>query len=432
MAKQDFYALLGVERDASNAAMDTAYQAACAALQQRPKGQGDDLENRLKFLRFARETLLNEGRRGAYDASLRQSAPRTPAAPAPRASPAVAYTLAALVLVCAIFGLARKLRTPAPAIAAPAVAVPLALPVAAPSAAAPVPQALSTEELFERNAQSVAVIAGLNGAGQPMLQGSGVVVANERVITNCHVAKSAASTVVHLGGKAHPATLLRVDPNPQHDLCLLAVDGLRAPAIVLAEIASLKVGNKVFALGAPKGLELTLSEGIVSSLRTYDDSHFIQTTASISPGSSGGGLFDAHGALVGITTFQSTEGQNLNFAVPVDWVRTVVGRVDTLAVLGPSALTDLQGSWRCASSGDTPDIVYHFRSDGSFTMARAENANIAVKGSYAISGNHTLVLKNPNAEPSEVYAQIMALRRTDLQISSPFYQDAQTYQCRKR
>ena len=87
----------------------------------------------------------------------------------------------------------------------------------------------------------------------------------------------------------------------------------------LGRSLKLKVGERVYAVGSPKGLELSLSEGIVSQLRGGPPP-IIQTTAAVSPGSSGGGLFNAEGELVGITTFQMEEGQNLNFALPVEWI----------------------------------------------------------------------------------------------------------------
>jgi S1-C subfamily serine protease len=78
----------------------------------------------------------------------------------------------------------------------------------------------------------------------------------------------------------------------------------------------------VYTVGAPSGLELTLANGIVSGLRTRDHRRLIQTTAPISPGSSGGGLFDAHGNVVGITTMVLADSgrlnQALNFAIPAD------------------------------------------------------------------------------------------------------------------
>ena len=95
--------------------------------------------------------------------------------------------------------------------------------------------------------------------------------------------------------------------------------GLTAKPAQLGQTSRLKVGEPVYAVGAPRGLELSLSDGIVSQLRGGPPP-FIQTTAAISPGSSGGGLFDAEGRLVGFTTLYIEGGQSLNFAMPVEWV----------------------------------------------------------------------------------------------------------------
>ena len=87
--------------------------------------------------------------------------------------------------------------------------------------------------------------------------------------------------------------------------------------------SSLAVGERVYAIGAPEGLELTLSEGVISGLRESGGGCVIQTSAAISPGSSVGGLSDTEGRLIGITTFSLKEGQNLNFALPTEWVQTL-------------------------------------------------------------------------------------------------------------
>jgi len=71
----------------------------------------------------------------------------------------------------------------------------------------------------------------------------------------------------------------------------------------------------VYAVGAPEGLEMTLSEGLISGFRDFRGQRVVQTSAPISHGSSGGGLFDEVGGLVGITTFMLGAGQNLNFAI---------------------------------------------------------------------------------------------------------------------
>ena len=103
------------------------------------------------------------------------------------------------------------------------------------------------------------------------------------------------------------------------DICLLDAKGITGKPAQLGKAASLKVGDPVYAVGAPKGLELSLSDGIVAQLRGGPPP-LIQTTAAISPGSSGGGLFDGEGRLVGLTTLYIEGGQSLNFAMPVEWI----------------------------------------------------------------------------------------------------------------
>ena len=80
----------------------------------------------------------------------------------------------------------------------------------------------------------------------------------------------------------------------------------------------IKVGEPALTVGTPQGLELTVADGLVSSKRTHEGRRLIQTTAPISQGSSGGGLFDAQGHLLGITTFYLKVGQSLNFAIAAE------------------------------------------------------------------------------------------------------------------
>lgn len=105
--------------------------------------------------------------------------------------------------------------------------------------------------------------------------------------------------------------------------------GPKGPTVSPVEIvpsSDLATGERVYAVGAPEGLELTFSEGVISGLRDTEGVHMIQTSAPISPGSSGGGLFDVAGNLVGVTSFQAKEGQNLNFALPGEWVTNILKR----------------------------------------------------------------------------------------------------------
>ena len=174
------------------------------------------------------------------------------------------------------------------------------------------PPSLSAEEIFKRVSPSVMVVESLDAKGKVTTLGSGVVIASGLVITNRHVIKDCITFRVEHDGKKWPAKLVRVDPD--HDLAELSVAGLGAPAVTLRDSSKLAVGEKVYAIGSPEGLELTISEGLISGLRDFDKNRVIQTSAAISPGSSGGGLFDAQGRLVGITAFYLKEGQSLNFA----------------------------------------------------------------------------------------------------------------------
>jgi hypothetical protein len=173
------------------------------------------------------------------------------------------------------------------------------------------------EQIFQQASRSVVVVHAYDAEGNPINLGSGVATGRELVTTNCHVIEDASRLEVHYQGRVHAATPGAV--NHDRDLCQIRAPRLAAPRAVI-NAGRLRVGQRVYAIGAPEGLELTFSEGIISSLRDFDGSQYIQTSAAISQGSSGGGLFDTEGRLIGITAFFISEGQNLNFALPVSWV----------------------------------------------------------------------------------------------------------------
>jgi serine protease Do len=190
----------------------------------------------------------------------------------------------------------------------------------------PAAHALTPEELFEKVSPSIFAIHSVDPQGRRNALGSGVVIGREQVMTNCQVLRNAAGIVVSRGNASYGAEV--EFPDAERDLCQLKVRDLAAPAVAFADVAKLRTGQRAYAIGAPRGLELSLTEGIISSLRGGDDDKqpLIQTSAAVSRGSSGGGLFDADGRLIGITTFQLRDGQQLNFAVSVEWVREVPQR----------------------------------------------------------------------------------------------------------
>jgi len=181
--------------------------------------------------------------------------------------------------------------------------------------------ALTASQVYEQVRDSVVVVKAYDQQGRQVGLGSGVMLPSRDIITNFHVVKAGSQYTVEQDKKVKPATMK--GGNPDKDLCLLTANGLAAKPASLGQAAKLKVGEPVYAVGAPQGLELSLTEGIVSQLRGGPPP-IIQTTVAISQGSSGGGLFNAKGELVGITTFYLKDSQSLNFAVPVEWIGEIV------------------------------------------------------------------------------------------------------------
>lgn len=166
-------------------------------------------------------------------------------------------------------------------------------------AAAVVGPTLDGSTLFKKLSVSVFQLEATLAQGTS--QGSAVAVTTSELLTNCHVVEGAIKLVLRQGKNQFPALVVRSDPAT--DRCVIAAAGTTLqPVAGVRSFDSLEVGEPVYTLGSPVGLELTLGSGLISGRREEDGRHFVQTTAPISPGSSGGGLFDARGNLVGVTT----------------------------------------------------------------------------------------------------------------------------------
>ena len=187
------------------------------------------------------------------------------------------------------------------------------------SAPLPMPNApLSAQEVYKRATMSVVVVLAYDGLNRALSQGSGVVLARDTVATNCHVISGAKDASIMFRGSRYAVT--NFDGDQKADFCVLRTQGLPAIPTPLAALSSLTPGQKVYSIGSPRGLELTIADGLISGLRNQlgIPMPMIQTSAAISPGSSGGGLFGEYGRIVGITTSQLRESQNLNFALPIE------------------------------------------------------------------------------------------------------------------
>ncbi len=159
--------------------------------------------------------------------------------------------------------------------------------------------------------------------------GSGFMLDQETVVTNFHVISGAEKAEVVLSDKSHFKVTGFLTAQPEFDIAILAV---KLPAEMAAQAPKIakdlpKAGEKVFALGAPLSLSGSISDGIVSAVRRGDEieaarqlgysdkSIWVQMTAPISPGNSGGPIVNSAGEVLGLSTFFDKRGQNVNFAI---------------------------------------------------------------------------------------------------------------------
>jgi S1-C subfamily serine protease len=174
---------------------------------------------------------------------------------------------------------------------------------------------------------AVVLVIASDKAGKEIRQGSGFIVSDDgKVVTNYHVIEGTTSAVIKLPNGAFYTIEGVLALDQDRDLAVLKASGRDFPFLPLGDSDQVQVGEPVIAIGSPLALEATVSNGIVSALRELDGTKekVIQTTAAISPGSSGGVLLNSRGQVIGVTAFQMTKGQNLNFAIPADYIKPLL------------------------------------------------------------------------------------------------------------
>lgn len=195
---------------------------------------------------------------------------------------------------------------------------------------------LSLEELSARATAAVVLIQ--IEADDRSRQGSGFLVRQDGLIlTNHHVIRGATSARIRLstGDVYERVAVLATDE--RRDLAILKISGFALPTLPLGNSDGARIGSDIVAIGSPMGLENTVSTGIVSGQRSEPEGfRLLQITAPASTGSSGGPVLDRTGHVVGIAASQFRNGQNLNFAVPINYARGMLAEVDgePLAILG--------------------------------------------------------------------------------------------------
>lgn len=175
----------------------------------------------------------------------------------------------------------------------------------------------NAEKIYRDNNKAVVVIEAYDGKGEGISQGSGFIVRETGVIvTNFHVISNASSVKVKVGNKIYPVKgTIFIDK--ENDLAGLKIDGIGFYKVRFVGPKKVSIGQKVYVISSPMGWENTISEGILSGVRQIDEHRkILQITAPVSPGSSGGPVFNEQGEVIGVATAVLEEAQNINFAVP--------------------------------------------------------------------------------------------------------------------
>jgi serine protease Do len=228
------------------------------------------------------------------------------------------------------------------------------------------PSEKSIPQIVEEQGKAVLVISNLGFGDLQQGVGSGFVVRSDGVVlTNYHVIEHAQAVTVKLpdGREFRAQGVLGSDP--ELDIAVLKIEATGLPTIPLGDSDQVKVGQRVIAIGNPLGMfEYTVSDGIISAIRLDDDpkakmKKLLQITAPISQGSSSGPLLDLTGKVIGITAAISMEGQNLNFAIPINVAKPLIkdGPVVAFSEVKPGAL--LPGFSDCPVIGNMKSRIYH-------------------------------------------------------------------------
>lgn len=180
--------------------------------------------------------------------------------------------------------------------------------------------------------------------------GSGFIIKPDGIIvTNHHVVANAKAMAVKLQSGEVYRNVYLLSSDPINDLAFIKIEAVDLPTIPLGNSNNVQVGDEVLLVGAPKGLEQTVSNGLISGIRLDEGVRVLQTSAAASPGSSGGPLLNRSGEAVGVMSFKVVNGENLNFAIPINYAR---GKLDTLTLSNPKTFEPLktqaekhQGVW---------------------------------------------------------------------------------------
>jgi len=247
---------------------------------------------------------------------------------------------------------------------------------------------MTVSQIAQEFSASVVTIVALDDNDQPLSVGSGFFIDTEGTIaSNHHVLEGSARAVVKTVGGQKGEILEIIKDDPALDLLVATTTLRNTTPLPFGDSDTVTVGEDIVAIGNPAGLEGTVSRGIVSGIRKAEDMQWIQITAPISPGSSGGPVFNLDGRVIGVATAYIAGSQNLNFAMPVNYLKTL-----TPTRIKVYSLPKVQLKPR--AGGIEKDLVRAFNININRYAGKLFHVSFSIKneGNYGIKNIKVLVL----------------------------------------
>lgn len=174
---------------------------------------------------------------------------------------------------------------------------------------------LKSEDVYKKVSTSIMTLKVLNRSGSVVIGSAFISIKDGVAVTSWHVVKNAKYVVATFSDGQEFDVSGLIDKDIKRDVALIRVKAFERPLLRMTTTDP-SVGEKAYVIGSPLGLDFTISEGLISQIRTVEGMKFYQFSCAASPGNSGGPIVNSSGEVLGVVTFQFKEGQNLNFAVP--------------------------------------------------------------------------------------------------------------------
>jgi S1-C subfamily serine protease/sugar lactone lactonase YvrE len=217
---------------------------------------------------------------------------------------------------------------------------------------------LTAAEVFKQSVPAVVVIDCLGPNNTRAGTASGFIVsAKGKIVTNLHVIQTCQGLTVRLtnGDIYDTADVLEVDA--RRDLALIRIKAVELPVLPLADSNSVEVGQPVFSIGNPSGLQNTLQQGLVSGFREVTGYRLMQVSASINPGNSGGPILDEQGQVVAVSAAKIQGAENLGFAIPIDYVKGLLDSKNEISFTAFATALKAAGASGVNASVATPPAI---------------------------------------------------------------------------